>query len=90
MADHAEKTDPPGLRLTPRLLIVGAITLAGWLWFYFQGEPLDAPATVVLMVAALLVVELIRVVPYARISRALTSKRQRHEQDKRRRHAQGR
>ena len=89
MADHRKRSDVPGLPLTPRLLSVGAFTLAGWLWFYFHGEPLDAAATVVLTVAVLLFVELVRAV-YARIRRALTVKHQRRETDRRRRRAQER
>ena len=90
MADRTKNSEAPGLSLTPRLLIVGTITLAVWVWFSVQGQPLDRAATVVLTVAVLVVVELVGAVPYARIRRALTSKPQRHDTDRRRRMAQKR
>jgi hypothetical protein len=79
------KSAAAGLQLTPRLLIVGAITLVGWVWFNSQGEQLDATATLVLATATYLLLELVRAIPYRRILRALRAKNQPHATEKRRR-----
>lgn len=83
MSARKKEADVARSQLTPTILIVGAITLAGWLWFYFHGLPLDAAATIVLAVAALLLVLLVRAVPYARIFRAVTVKGKRDDAKRR-------
>jgi hypothetical protein len=85
MAKQKKKPDTTPSRLTPTILIVGAITLAGWLLFYSLDLPLNADATIALAVAALLFVMLVRAVPYARIRAALATTLKRHDANRRQR-----
>ena len=85
-----KKPDTARSRLTPTVLIVGAITLSGWLWLYLNDlHPESDPLIMtVLAVAALLLVLLLRAVPYARIGRALKANFKPHRNNRRKPRAQ--
>jgi hypothetical protein len=85
-----KKPETARSRLTPTVLIVGAITLAGWLWLYLNDLHPDRATTVVMALAALLFVLLLRAVPYARIGRALNAKLKPHNSNRRKPRAQQR